>query len=54
MDATQQLADSLDEQKRLFAERFPDQKPALDRERRKDRKRIEEAWASIQAGGAAR
>lgn len=54
MDATQQLAESLDEQKRLFAERFPNQKPALDRDRREDRKRIEEAWASIQAGGAAR
>jgi hypothetical protein len=50
MDATQRLADNLDEQKRIFAERFPDQKPTLDRERREDRKRIEEAWASIQAG----
>ena len=47
MDATQQIADRLDEQKRLFSERNPDQKDALGKERREDKKRLQDAWASM-------
>tara|TARA_Y100001933_G_scaffold76270_1_gene77587 strand:- start:399 stop:2684 length:2286 start_codon:yes stop_codon:yes gene_type:complete len=54
MEAAQQLADSLDEQKRLFAERNPHKKPEMEKERREGRKRVEDAWASIEAGGHGR
>lgn len=54
MDATQQLADSLDEQKREFAARYPEHEPMLEKERAEDRRRLQKVWASIEAGGPGR
>lgn len=54
MEETQLIADGIEEQRRLLAKRFPDQKPVLEEERRRDRKKLQKAWASIQADGQGR
>lgn len=54
MDETEKLAASLDQQLREVAERHPEQKEVLDKERAEVRKRIHDTWASIQAGGPGR
>jgi hypothetical protein len=54
MTATEQLATNLDERHRRLAERFPDQKAAIEADRTKDRRMVQEAWASIAGAGQGR
>ncbi|MEL7684465.1 plasmid recombination protein [Citromicrobium bathyomarinum] len=50
MNETEELAASLDKQKREFAERHPEQKRAMDKERAEDKRRMQDAWARIESG----
>lgn len=54
MHETEKLAASLDQQKRDFAKRHPDEEAALNKERAEDRKRLHDTWASMQADGYGR
>lgn len=54
MTETQELATNLDERHRQLAERFPEQEAAIEADRAKDRKTVEEAWARIAGDGEER
>ena len=47
MTENKKLASSLDERHRQLAERFPEQEEAIEADRAKDSKAIQEAWARI-------
>lgn len=51
MTKTDQLAISLDERHSRLAEEFPDKKEAIEADQAKDRKMVQEAWASIASAG---
>lgn len=54
MAENEKLASNLDERQREIAERYPEEMAAIEVDRAKDRKMVEEAWASIAGAGVER
>ncbi len=54
MTETGELASNLDERHRQLAERFPEHEAAIEADRAKDRKKVEEAWSRIAGDGEER